>query len=534
MKVVMSMLAVIISLFSGIAAANAETYMVQRGDSGLIAIAQKLSISNWKENLAKENNISPPRYIIKEGQTLVYYPQKVIITSAGPQVKQSTIIKPQQVRKESVRKVRHAQTDGPFMVRHVGGNPFRHRGNFDLAWTQFGLSDEEKAELKQKIASGEFISGIVKDGDVFDLGLEGKNILQIRPQMAWVNHPTDYEGADVYQLSSGKEIWIFVNCGNPYLRVKRTQMLSGPPPEIGFTPPGEGHEGEGESDFVYIPPVETHLVIEHEPIIGAWMWQNNLAEGKGWYGEYMAYLRQESIYGYADGWSPGAGVYFMGSDGESRVSTYTWDEKTKGFQAGMKFTDPKFQFGAKLRLVWEEMDGSNAEGYSMHQDNVKLGAYTEYLDWRHLKDGWYWGATAEAWWALDRSISSSWSGDKPSERDQYSVNLFVQKKLSEDWQVRGSGGLFYQSWDDLMGVKLQAELRWKEIVMFGPWVSFYPFGISDVYSGYGAGDLTTLGLFVRVELAGILRAEDQERRMEAIKTADRQWLDDLLAENNIQ
>lgn len=483
----------------GAGTAMAGEYVVQSGDC-LSKVGKKISI-RWKE-LARQNNISPP-YVIHPGQKLVYGGEAVVSPAQ----------------------------DHNFQVRHLGRNPFRGQGDSERAWTQFGLSDEEKTELRQKIKTGDFRTDFVRNGDKFDLGLEGKNVLQEKPEMMWVDHEdSQLEGAKVYMLSSGKEIWILLKCGNPYLRIKS----EAPPAKIGQPGGGfqyvPGGQGEGRKiELYYIPPVESELTIEHEPIIGAWIWENSLAEGKGWYAEYMAYLRQESIYGYADGWSPGIGLYYMQSDGSSKKSSYTWDEEVFGFQAGLKYTDPDFQFQTKLRLVWEDMDGRNDEGYSMHQENVKLGFYSEYLNWEYLKDGWHWGITAEGWLALDETIKSTWSGDSPSERGQLAINFLVQKELSEDWQARLAVGPFYQEWDELFGLRAQAELRWKEIIMFGPWVSVFPFGLSDVYEGVAsASDLTTLGFFVRIELAGILRAADRERRMNVIKEGDRQWLDDLI------
>jgi hypothetical protein len=161
----------------------------------------------------------------------------------------------------------------------------------------------------------------------------------------------------------------------------------------------------------------------------------------------------------------------------------------------------------------------------MEQDNLKLGFYTEYA--RRENNKWIWGATGEAWFALDHDIDSTWSGDRPSSRTTLGANLFAQRKLSEDWQLRASGGIFYQGWDRLTGLRAQLEARYKETLMFGPWISFFPFGLTSVYDGFSAGDLTTVGGFVRLELGGIFREWDQNARMSRVKEIDEAWLESL-------
>ena len=281
--------------------------------------------------------------------------------------------------------------------------------------------------------------------------------------------------------------------------------------------------------FAYIPPEKKKPVLEHEPIVGAYAWKNDLARGWGGYGEYIAWLRKTSLSGYANGWSPGIGLYGMYSEGDSLNSSgYHWLEKGIGPQVGIKYIasgKKPWQWQGKLRLVWEEMKGSNNVGYAMEQDNLKLGFYTEYA--RKESKKWIWGATGEAWFAFNRDIDSTWSGDRPSKRMTLASYIFAQRKLSVNWQLRGAGGIFYQGWDRLTGLRAQLEARYKETLMFGPWVSFFPFGLSSVYDGYSASDLTTIGGFVRLELGGIFREWDRNVRMSRIRKADKEWLDSL-------
>ncbi|HCU01306.1 MAG: hypothetical protein UR66_C0019G0007 [Candidatus Moranbacteria bacterium GW2011_GWE1_35_17] len=395
----------------------------------------------------------------------------------------------------------------------------------DKAFSKILLPPSVKEKLKLAVARGEGIDSFVSPGDQFLMtyGQEGVGDFTLR------HHSQLF--AKQYLVEDGGLIYdirLIAWCRN-WTRYREFPPAIEPPPS---KPPTAvlGPPVEEEEPFEYLPAPEKHWTIEHEPIIGAWVWQNELARGWGGYAEYMAWLRKGRCYEFENGWSPGIGIYGMYSEGESRASSYNWDEDAFGGQAGIKYIaggleDP-WQWQLKLRLVWEDMDGGNAEGYHMDQDHLKLGFYTEYVE--KEDEGFLWGITGEAWFGLDGSIDSSWSGDIPSKRGMAAINLFGQWKLNEDWQLRLSGGPFYQEWDRLTGIHLQAEFRWNETIMFGPYISFFPFGLSSVYDGISAMDLTTPGAFVRVEFGKPIRDYYANKRMEAVKAADRQWLDDLL------
>jgi LysM repeat protein len=307
----------------------------------------------------------------------------------------------------------------------------------------------------------------------------------------------------------------------PKVPQKRVEIIEEP-----IAPPVETEEPKDVPE-IEVPEYKTpekKLAIEHEPIVGANYWDNDLAHGHGFYGEYMAWLRKEYPWGYANGWSPGVGVYGYYSEGDTETKPhYWWVERAWGPQVGLKYIGETkegkpWQWQGKIRLVWEHMHGENAAGYEIHQDNTKVGFYTELLE-RYHKD-WIFGATAEGWYAFRRNIESTWSGDRPSNRTQLAVNILAQYKISEDWQVRGVVGPFYQGWDELWGMRALAELRYKETIMAGPWRSWYPFGLSDTYKGISAGNLTTLGWFVRVELGAPIRSWDRKIRMDKIRKMD--------------
>jgi len=279
-------------------------------------------------------------------------------------------------------------------------------------------------------------------------------------------------------------------------------------------------------EFEYIPPKKDEYIIEHEPIIGAFIWRNEMADGWGGYGEYLAWLRKGRDYNFRHGWSPGIGLYGMYSEGESSTSSYEWDEYKYGPQVGTKYISRDWQWQGKIRFAWERMSGGNDEGFSMSQDNEMLGLYTESI-WRESEE-FYWGLVGEAWFALDRERTSTWSGDSPSRRNTVSAAIFGQWKLDEDWQSRLTLEGFHQTWDHLTGIRIAPELRWQETVMLSPWISFFPFGISDVYEGVAsAGDLMTVGFSPRLELGKPIRDYHAKKNRDRVRAENKAWFDSL-------
>ncbi len=400
----------------------------------------------------------------------------------------------------------------------------KYTGTLDQALDLLDYPEEIKNILKDKVKKKDFENSRISHGDNFAM-VFGKNIVRSTVTAAWGDPQRNLLAERYTAIIGGMEYTLkyVVWCGNwcrypdKKISVPILEPKLAPKPTMVKKP------------FVYIPPEKRKLAIEHEPIVGAYMWKNNLARGWGGYAEYMAWLRKASLSGYTNGWSPGIGLYAMYSEGDSLNSSgYHWLERGLGPEIGIKYIaagEKPWQWQGKLRLVWEETKGSNSLGYAMEQDNVKLGFYTEYA--RKESEKWIWGTTAEAWYALDRDINSTWSGDKPSRRMNLLFYLFAQRKLSDDWQLRGAGGIFHQRWDHMTGLRAQLEARYKETLMFGSWISFFPFGLSSAYDGYSASDLTTIGGFVRLELGGIFREWDRNSRMSRVRKADEKWLESL-------
>ncbi len=411
----------------------------------------------------------------------------------------------------------------------------KYTGTLDEAMGLLKYPEEVAKIFKQEVEKNGYLPTVIHHGDRFAM-VFGKNKVRYNTVASWKDKEKTIEAKE-YAATIDNRKYILLNailCGNwarppdTFLIVKREE-----PPLVEVTPPPIEEKKEEvaprtpmpEITIPEVPPIEEKWAIEHEPIVGAYVWDNKLAHGWGGYGEYMAWLRKKYPWGYANGWSPGVGIYGYYSEGDTETSPhYWWVERGWGPQIGLKYIgeteDGKpWQWQAKLRYVWEHTHGENTAGYEMHQDNTKLGLYTEIL--KRTDPKWIIGATAEGWYALDRDISSSWSGDTPQNRTTLALNALAQYKINEDWQVRGAAGPFYQGWDHLWGLRALAELRYKETIMVGPQIAIFPFGLSSIYDGVAsAGDLTTLTGFVRLELGAPIRNWDRNIRMEKIKKLD--------------
>lgn len=308
----------------------------------------------------------------------------------------------------------------------------------------------------------------------------------------------------------------------------RTSQLP-PVPEIPTEITVEFPAGGGGDSFEFIPPPEKHLAIEHEPITGAFWMENKLGDNLGGYGEYMAWLRKGQDYIFENGWSPGIGFYGIYSEFDSGVGSYQGREGGIGPEAGIKYIGygaTPFNFQLKGRLVWEEMSGGTSEGYHMDQHGLKWGAYIEPT--KRINKNFLVGIIGEGWWDIYSYRNSTWIGDTPSERGMFSLDIFGQWDMNKDWGFRASVGIFNQQWDDLTGIHAKLEARWKKTVMFGPYAAWFPFGLSSVYDGFSASDLTSYGSFARVEFGEPIRQHYANKRIKGVKVADRQWLDDLV------
>ncbi|EKE10851.1 MAG: hypothetical protein ACD_15C00193G0012 [uncultured bacterium] len=256
------------------------TYLVQSRDY-LSKIGKKLSV-DWKV-LAERNNLEPP-YRIWDRQRLVYYESDIKPVSLKKEEKKSENSKPDhpasiaQAEKEgdelwkgeALRPRKEYPDDGysgemkslrpeekktkkarkqnvassgkeieksrkkseDYKVRDVYRDLLCDQGRFERVLGQLGLSSIEKDELRKRITSGDFHWGLAKKGDRFDFGLNRNDVILPNPEVDWSLQKTDLAAADVYRLSSGKEIWIFLKGGNVYVLKKKNSK--GP---VSMSPP---------------------------------------------------------------------------------------------------------------------------------------------------------------------------------------------------------------------------------------------------------------------------------------------------------
>ncbi len=507
----------------------AETYLVKKGDT-LSQISQR-ELGSWKrwQKIAKLNNIKDPRSL-KAGQW-IKIPKSITTIKIRPLNAKRSIISLSATKKQKV-------ANQSSSLWHPGSKPWKLSIRSGLSG--LGVSGDALIELIEDVQDNRIYSWgwIGSDGTVQDdrgdkyamikMGF-GKGLFMDNPKPAWKDS-SHLEAIKIYRFHD-TFVGFPLICGNPTL----LKVLPSPPTtSLSLIPPSKKVVNT-PPEFVYAPPKgENDWLVEHEPTVGVWKGGNSIADWEGLYAEYLAWYRTGSYCRMDNGWSAGLGLFGYYSEGKSYISDYRWREDGIGPQVGLKYISADlWQAQAKLRFLWEDVDGHNdASGYGMHQDDFKLGLYTEYVDFSDLvESGHYWGITAEAWWMLKSSakISSTWSGDQPANRSSFYLGGFWQTKLNDDWQLRLLAGLFHQEWDDLTGVRIAAELRFWETLMFGPSVAFYPFGLSDTYNGIAtASDLLTWTAFARLEMQKPISNWFCSREKAKVKAEDTAWLNKII------
>ncbi|HDZ85693.1 MAG TPA: LysM domain-containing protein, partial [Candidatus Moranbacteria bacterium] len=471
MKVIglLAVMLVMVLAFSGTAEAT-KIHVVKKGEY-LSRIAPIYNLSGWKELYsANKDRIKNP--------DLIYPGQKLVVPDENTE----------------------------FSFENPGGD--KYTGTLEEALDLLDYPEEVSKLFIEKINedSSDGHHEISK-GDRLAM-VFGKNKIRRNTVANWKDETVKLASRKYVVIIEDTEytlLYPFI-CGN-WSRLPDKKIAVTPPP------PPKKTAREPEPKIV-LEQVETEEPItrkcprvEHEPIAGAGIWGNGIGRGKFAYAEYMAWLKKRCDSEY----SFGLGVFGALEAGDSKTVTYEWDGYGIGPQIGLKrnwtYTDKHNMIRAqqiqlKARLVWEHNYGeSSVSGYKMSQDSLKLGIYTEYV--REMNDKWLGILTAEGWHALDRSIDSTWSGDEPSNRNQFMLGAYAQHRFNDTWQTRFGGGPFYQGWDDMYGLHLRAELRWKEIIMIGPYVNLFPFGKSSTYDGVPTSDLQTIGAFVRLEAGPI-------------------------------
>jgi len=495
------------------------TYTVAKGDC-LWQIGEKLGIE-W-EKIARDNNISKP-YTIYPNQKLSVTKNDLVVKGEVESLLNRFYRNPKEV---------FSQLKGQKEIlsySHPGGDKWR--GNLNLALELLAYPQEVAEALKVKVNNNEYelrTEDSLKNGDIF-LMTYGKDKVKLSiGDWSGIIKENENLAAKKYTVVVNGNTWVLLQvliCKNwvrpPEEKRKSIKIITAPAKKKSVVILNAEEGVRSFKGWCYED--------EHEPIIGAGRWRNRLARGRFAYAEYMYWLKScESEYSF------GLGIYGMIEDGESKQSDYEWDGRLIGPQVGVKRTwiyldkegNSRFQqWQIKFRLVKERTDGKNpSSGYRITQYDLKAGLYSEYV--REFNDKWIGIFIAEGWYGFDKTRRSTWSGDKPSSRNLFSLGIYAQYKFTDNVQVRFGGGPFYQRWDRMTGINLRAELRLWETVMIGPYFNFFPFRLSKEYTegGYHKTDLNTWGLFIRVEFGGIFRKVDQKRRMDRIRKIDMQEL----------
>src|SRR3989344_5501907 len=491
LKVIGLLLAIAIAVLAFSGTANAlNLHIVKKGDT-LSAIAKKYNIGLNEVKKINRNNVKNPN--------LIYPGQEIVVPDENDE----------------------------FSYENPGAD--KYRGTLDDALEILGFPENIAAAIKEKVEKGEFEWTEIRRGDRLAMTF-GKNKVRYNTVANWKD-ASMLLAAKKYTVTFDNIVYTLLYplyCGNwsripDKIKEKITEEI---------TPISSEQKIKAETPKIIAPqiikrPQYVQKVappcseMEHEPILGGGTWRNGLAKGNFSYGEYLLWLKNRCGSEYAFG----IGIYGNLENGESRASAYEWNGNGIGLQIGLKRSYSHIngegkrylqQWVIKSRLVWEHTEGQNSEsGYAMRQNNLKLGEYAEYV--RQLSERFTGILSVECWYALNKSINSTWSGDQPANRTQLMAGLYSQYKINENWQTRFGGGPFYQGWDEMTGLHLRAELRYKEIVMVGPYANLFIFGKSSIYDAISTSDLQTYGAFIRIEFGKIIRDWDEKRRMDRIR-----------------
>ncbi len=434
---------------------------------------------------------------------------------------------------------------------NLGATPWNKYGSTKLRLQGIernsGLTAEEKVEAKAKVQAGVgesiLLTSEMRFSTMSSRGKNGQPVFVRNVEVCTPEKGGRVEVTRIWKLSTGTVLAEPVSCGNigtivlPPVVAKTTSSL---PASVAPSTPLLVVEGltptpapvalvpsvTAESTPAPLPPLsafaEPRDAFEWEVIAGAGVWDNNLANGTWQYGEAML----SAI--LPDGYRLGIGLFAMKGAGDSKLSTYHWNERAYGPQVGFKRNFLKnqldqfgqqselpAQFGIKLRYLDDSAKGGDRDsGYAMKQTGHKVGLSVEYAE-RRSEDLTV-GVNAEVWRYSDGQITSTWAGDKPQDRGSANLNLWAQYRHSDDWQSRGVLGLSHQNWDALNYFRLSVEARYKETVMCGPSLAL-ALNKPEAYAQVARHDLTTLGFACRLELGGVIRTLDREKRENGVE-----------------
>ncbi|HCU70985.1 MAG TPA: hypothetical protein DIC35_04550 [Candidatus Moranbacteria bacterium] len=178
------------------------TYKVRDGDC-MSVIGKNLGL-DW-EDLAKKNNIKPPRYLVIMGATL-----KI----EGVKKRETKVQKPvvAKNRTSRVQKRSRGVVDGRLLLSEFEEYAKEDKA-LQRALDKFTDDDEEKSLFEKEIADGNREWGFFEDGDKCYLFVDSQGSIHEKRRLSWKQgrEKGSLEAAGVYRSPSGKEIWFLLN-----------------------------------------------------------------------------------------------------------------------------------------------------------------------------------------------------------------------------------------------------------------------------------------------------------------------------------
>lgn len=480
---------------------------VTEGES-LWKIGEKYRVS-WQK-IYDANGLKSTKII--PGQTLLI-PEKskyAVVKKVAPSAKIVSIRK----EKREIYKL----VNSKFSWKVVGGNSYK--GTAEWAIDHSNLPADIKVKVMENIKQGKFkwFEKGIGSGQHFDWMTFGK--AEVREDFF-----TEWDSTLVYAAKdygvAGYHVLHIQKCNNWGGWEEKSPPAVGPPSIIESPPTTPPKEGDVPSIFVN-KEEEKKIMAEGEADVGLGNWNNldGSAHGNWYFWQLKAYahwLEENAMGGIL---TPSMGLYGRGDWGKTSAD-YKWNNNGWGGpEAGFMWngkTDKGYpqQVQFMLRTLFESMDGKSlTSGYQKKENHFLVGTDVEYLrqtspDTMHL---FY----SEIWYDAAKSFSSTWSGDKASDRTAFNIGYKFHQQWNDDWATRFGAQLGYQMQDHQLIASLSVEMRYDDWLMFGP--AFDRTLVSDLACG------SVLGEFIRFEFNSKIQKIHSESQSEEVQPADHELL----------
>lgn len=387
-----------------------------------------------------------------------------------------------------------------------GSNPWRlgkAEGIKRLHYSPSGESELSNAVRKNNHFSSAYI---YKNGKVVDdFGNEYTMVLMgfgkgdfFQPIPAWKDSE-HIEGGWIYKSETGEYAMFPFKCQNPTRIVLIAPRKIPSPVPIAPAPtlsvPDEQSQDELPPIFKEVAVEKTRGVYNHELDLGGGIWtnQDNSAHGEWWFAQYKLFLEKYNT-GFAGGTlTPVVGIFGKGDLGKTDAG-YDWNNWGVGPQVGAMWNGTTAkgypqQIQFMIRAIYFHMNGQNGwSGYSKEQEHILVGYYLEYI--RRIHPEYMTILYAEGWFDINKTLNSTWSGDKATDLTQFVIGAKLHKDLTESWAVRFGFQLGYQLDENRFGANAHIEMRYNDWLIFGPSVDYcIDSNIAAEISGWAFGGL---------------------------------------------